>query len=223
MQKARRAISARNNKSAIEYLTYAVKNLPVSFDINHLLGKVYLEENDFMHALIYLKQAMCLDHRSLDVLQKLASVYINLGDYTATYCTMRRLLPLVLHNQQEYLKTVKLINELNDSFDAYSYQGHLEWAKRYDADNNYHMALLEYENCVILKDSLKDEFGERIERLKSFINPEERIIRICLEKGGTYYSNGDFKTSNKYFSKAMLMANKNSSEYKLAKSRVMDV
>ena len=61
--------------------------------------------------------------------QKLASVYINLGDYTATYCTMRRLLPLVLHNQQEYLKTVKLINELNDSFDAYSYQGHLEWAK----------------------------------------------------------------------------------------------
>ena len=223
LQKARRAISARNNKSAIEYLTYAVKNLPVSFDINHLLGKVYLEENDFMHALIYLKQAMCLDHRSLDVLQKLASVYINLGDYTATYCTMRRLLPLVLHNQQEYLKTVKLINELNDSFDAYSYQGHLEWAKRYDADNNYHMALLEYENCVILKDSLKDEFGERIERLKSFINPEERIIRICLEKGGTYYSNGDFKTSNKYFSKAMLMANKNSSEYKLAKSRVMDV
>ena len=75
----------------------------------------------------------------------------------------------------------------------------------------------------MLKDSLKDEFGERIERLKSFINPEERIIRICLEKGGTYYSNGDFKTSNKYFSKAMLMANKNSSEYKLAKSRVMDV
>ena len=127
---------------------------------------------------------MCLDHRSLDVLQKLASVYINLGDYTATYCTMRRLLPLVLHNQQEYLKTVKLINELNDSFDAYSYQGHLEWAKRYDADNNYHMALLEYENCVILKDSLKDEFGERIERLKSFINQEHitamEILKLLI-------------------------------------------
>lgn len=223
LQKARKSISARNNKSAIEYLSYAVKNLPVNFDINHLLGKVYLEENDFMHALIYLKQALCLDSRSLDVLQKLVSVYINLGDYTATYCAMKRLLPLVLHNQQEYLKTVKLIKELATTFDDYSYQGHLEWAKKYDTENNYHMALLEYENCLILKDTLQSEFSERIERLKSFINPEERIIRICLEKGGTHYNNGDFKTSNKYFSKAMLMANKNSSEYKLAKSRVMDV
>lgn len=223
LQKARRAISAKNNRLAIEYLTSAVKNLPVNFDINHLLGKVYLEENDFVHALIYLKQAMCIDPRSLDVLQKLASVYINIGDYTSTYCTMRRLLPLVLHNQKEYLKTVKLIKELGESFDEYSYQGHLDWAKKYDADNNYHMALLEYENSMILEDSLKSELAERVERLKSFINPEERIIKVCLEKGGTYYSNGDFKTSNKYFSKAMLMANKNSSEYKLAKSRVMDV
>ena len=62
-----------------------------------------------------------------------------------------------------------------------------------------------------------------IERLKSYITPEERIVRICLEKGGQFYNDGDFKTSNKYFSKAMLMANKNSIEYKLAKSRVVNV
>ena len=64
--------------------------------------------------------------------------------------------------------------------------------------------------------------------------PEEKIRRILEETAlrrvldniiynALKYSNGDFKTSNKYFSKAMLMANKNSSEYKLAKSRVMDV
>lgn len=223
LQKARKAISSKNNKAALEYLDYAVKNLPVSFDINHLLGQVYLNENDFMHSLIYLKQALCLDSRSLDVLQKLASVYINLGDYTAAYCVMKRLLPLVLHNQTEYLKTVKLIKDLDSSFDDYSYQGHLEWAKRYDADNNYHMALLEYENCVILKDSLQNEFGERIERLRAFISPEERIVKVCLEKGGVFYGNGDFETSNKYFSKVMLLSNKNSAEYKLAKSRVVDV
>ena len=41
--------------------------------------------------------------------------------------------------------------------------------------------------------------------------------------GGEFYKNGDFITSNKYFSKAMLLANQNSSEYKLAKSRVVDV
>lgn len=223
MQKALRAISRKDNHSALEYLTFAVKNMPVSFDINHALGKVYLEENDNMHALIYLKQALCLDNKSLDVLQKLASVFINLGDYTAAYCTMRRLLPLVIHNQTEYLRILSTIKELNSSFDDLSYQGHKEWADKYYSENNYHMALLEYENCVILNESLQETLGDRIERIKTFINPETRIIKTCLEKGGALYAKGDYKIANKYFSKVMLMAGENSAEYKLAKTRVVDV
>ncbi len=223
MQKAQRAISVRKNNEAIEFLTFAVKNMPVSFDINYLLGKVYLEENDNMHAMIYLKQALCLDNKSLDVLQKLASVYINLGDYTAAYCTMRRLLPLVIHNQSEYLRILQTVKELNSTFDDSSYLGHKQWADNYYADNNYHMALLEYENCVILKDDLQEEIGDKIERLKLFINPEQRIIKTCLEKGEALYKEGDFITSNKYFSKAMLLSNDNSVEYRLAKSRVVNV
>lgn len=223
MQKAQRAISLRNYSEAIEYLTFAVKNMPVSFDINLALGKAYLEENDNMHAMIFLKQALCLDNKSLDVLQKLASVFINLGDYTAAYCTMRRLLPLVIHNQSEYLRTLQVIKDLNASFDDLSYQGHKEWADRYYDDNNYHMALIEYENCVILKDELQNKLGDKIDRIKSFINPETRIIKTCLEKGEALYNEGDFKTSNKYYSKAMLLANENSSEYRLAKSRVVNV
>ena len=223
MQKAQRAISVRNYSEVIEYLTFAVKNMPVSFDINLALGKAYLEEGDNMHAMIFLKQALCLDNKSLDVLQKLASVFINLGDYTAAYCTMRRLLPLVIHNQSEYLRTLQVIKDLNSSFDDLSYQGHTEWADRYYDDNNYHMALLEYENCVILKDELQNELGDKIDRIKLFINPETRIIKTCLEKGEALYKEGDFKTSNKYYSKAMLLANENSSEYRLAKSRVVNV
>ena len=223
MQKAQRAISVRNYSEVIEYLTFAVKNMPVSFDINLALGKAYLEEGDNMHAMIFLKQALCLDNKSLDVLQKLASVFLNLGDYTAAYCTMRRLLPLVIHNQSEYLRTLQVIKDLNSSFDDLSYQGHKEWADRYYDDNNYHMALLEYENCVILKDELQNELGDKIDRIKSFINPETRIIKTCLEKGEALYNEGDFKTSNKYYSKAMLLANENSSEYRLAKSRVVNV
>ena len=223
MQKAQRAISVRNYSEAVEYLTFAVKNMPVSFDINLALGKAYLEENDNMHAMIFLKQALCLDNKSLDVLQKLASVFINLGDYTAAYCTMRRLLPLVIHNQSEYLRTLQVIKDLNSSFDDLSYQGHKEWADRYYDDNNYHMALLEYENCVILNEELHSELSDKIDRIKSFINPETRIIKTCLEKGEALYNEGDFKTSNKYYSKAMLLANENSSEYRLAKSRVVNV
>lgn len=59
--------------------------------------------------------------------------------------------------------------------------------------------------------------------LKSFLNPEARIIKACLEKGGELYADGDYRKANKYFSKVMLLSNENSSEYKLAKSRVVNV
>ena len=85
------------------------------------------------------------------------------------------------------------------------------------------MALIEYENCIILQDSLIEEYGDRIERLKSYINPEERIIKVCMQKGSEFYNNRDFRTANRYFSKVLLMSNRNSQEYKLAKSRVVDV
>ena len=108
------------------------------------------------------------------------------------------------------------------NFDKFIYKGSLALESYYD-DNNYHMALLEYENCVILKDELQNELGDKIDRIKLFINPETRIIKTCLEKGEALYKEGDFKTSNKYYSKAMLLANENSSEYRLAKSRVVNV
>ncbi len=223
MQKAQRAIATKNNKQAIEYLNLAAKIMPVNFEINHLLGKLYLEENDNMHSMIYLKRALCIDSKSLDILQKLSSVFINLGDYTAAYCAMRRLLPLVIHNQQEYLKTLQMVKDLDSSFDELSYQGHKEWADKYYNDNNYHMALIEYENCAILKEQFQGEIEQKIEKVKSFLYPEERIIKACIEKGSELYADGDYKNSNKYFSKVMLFSNINSAEYKYAKARVVNV
>ena len=64
---------------------------------------------------------------------------------------------------------------------------------------------------------------ERIEKIKSFLNPEERIVKACIEKGSELYADGDYKNSNKYFSKVMLFTNENSAEYKYAKARVMNV
>ena len=182
LQKARMAYSRRDNKNAIELLNFAVKNQPVNFDINYLLGALYLAENESMKALIYLKQAYCLDNRSLDALQKLASAYINLGDYTGAYCTMRRLLPLVIHNQAEYLKTMKIIKELDSSFDEMSYQGHKTYGDEYFENNNYHFALLEYENCMILNDKIRDSLQDRVNRIRSFIDPTANYTPIYSAK-----------------------------------------
>lgn len=223
LQKARHAISRKDNIAALEALNFAFKNLPVSFDINYLLGSIYLAENDNMHALIYLKQAYSVDPKSSDVLRKLASTYINIGDYTSAYCTMKRLLPLVIHNQPEYLSTMKLIKELDSSFDSKSSDGHKEWADKYFENNNYHLALFEYENYIMLNEEAKEEYEDKINRLRSFISPEAGIIKTSLEKGSAFYNKGDFKSSNKFFSKVMILSDRNSSEYKLAKSKVVNV
>ncbi|MBR1776115.1 tetratricopeptide repeat protein [bacterium] len=223
LQKAKLSISRGDNKSAIELLNFAIKNQPVSFDINYLLGSTYLLEKDNMRSMIYLKQAYCVNKRSAETLQKLASASTNLGDYTTAYCSMKRLLPLVMNNQSEYLKTLQMIKGLESSFDNKSHLGHKEWGDKYFEDNNYHFALIEYENCILLDESNRSIFSEKIERLKRFIHPEEGIIESCMEKGKTSYTKGDYRTSNKYFSKVMLLSEEGSPEYKLAKSRVVNV
>lgn len=223
LQKAKFSISRKDNKTAIEFLTFAYKNMPTNYDINFMLGTAYLAENDNMHAMIYLKQAYCINKNSLEVLQMLTSVFINLGDYTAAYCAMRRILPLVINDQEEYLNTMKVIKELNSTFDEHSYIGHKEWGDNYFRENNFHFALFEYENCILLNEGMQEELSDKISRLQMFINPEQNLVKSNMEKASALYKNGETKEANKYFSKVMLFAEPESSEYKTAKSRLASV
>ena len=223
MQKAKVSIAKKDYKATIEFLTFAYKNLPTSYDINFMLGTAYLAENDNMHAMIYLKQAYCINNKSIESLKMLTSVFINLGDYTAAYCVLRRILPLVINDQEEYLKTMQVIKELNSTYDEQSYIGHKEWGDNYFRENNFHFALFEYENCTLLSEDMKQKLADKIERLKLFINPEANIAKINLEKANTFYKKGDFKLADKYFSKVMVFSDPESQEYKIAKSKVTNV
>ncbi len=223
LQKAKVSIAKKDYKATIEFLTFAYKNLPTSYDINFMLGTAYLAENDNMHAMIYLKQAYCINNKSIESLKMLTSVFINLGDYTAAYCVLRRILPLVINDQEEYLKTMQVIKELNSTYDEQSYIGHKEWGDNYFRENNFHFALFEYENCTLLSEDMKQKLADKIERLKLFINPEANIAKINLEKANTFYKKGDFKLADKYFSKVMVFSDPESQEYKIAKSKVTNV
>lgn len=222
-QKALKAVSMNDNKTAIQALEYAVKNYPINFDINFLLGKLYYKEKQFIQALIYLKQAYCIDNKSLDVLEILSATMLELGDYTGAYCVLKRIMPLVMNSQKEYLEIIKNLKQLEISFDSQSYQGHEHWADKYYDDNNYFFALFEYENCLIIDSNLFDKFDSKIQKIRSFINPEDRIIKTCFEKGMVFHSAGDFKTANKYFTKIMTLADENSSDYRYARARFVNV
>lgn len=222
-KKAQRAIAMNDNTTAIQALDYAVNNFPTNFDINNLLGKLYYEEKDYTHALKYLEQAFCLDSKSIDILKRLSSVMIYLGDITGAYCCLKRMLPLVISRQKDYYDIIKTTKELEERFKENRTDKHLELAQAYYSDNNYYLALFEYENCVILDSKMAYDYENIIQKIKLFLRPEERIIKACFEKGALYHSEGDYSTSNKYFAKIMTLSDEMSSEYKLAKSRMEHV
>lgn len=222
-QKAQRANAVDDKETAIQALELAIKNYPLSFDTNYQLGKIYFEKKEYLKASVFLKQAYCIDRKSLDVLELLSNVMINIGDFTGAYCVMKRILPLVMNNQKEYLEILKTIKPLEDSFDKLSIDGHKEWAEKYYSYNNYHFALFEYENCLIMNKVQNIDYSSIVQELKSFINPEDRIIKSCFERGAYCYSNGDHKQANRYFSKIMTLSKENSPEYRLAKSRIVHV
>lgn len=221
-QKAQKALIANDTETAIQALAYAANNFPTYFDANYLLGKLYFEQKKYLEATAYLKQAYCLDNKSFDVLKILPYAMLNLGDYTSAYCCFKRLLPLYINNQKEYLDIIQTIKQLETGIDYQSTVEHKAWGDQYFEENNYHFALFEYENCVLIDSSKTTDLAVTMKEIKSFLNPEERIIKACFEKGDIYYSNGDFRQSNKYFTKIMSLSSENSSEYKFAKSRLVN-
>lgn len=221
---ALKAIDANDNSTAIKSLEYAVKNIPNNFDINHILSKLYMNEGNFHEAEKYLLQAYCVDSKSIDILQKLAQVKLNIGDYTGAFCSLKRIMPLVINNQKIYLDTAKTIQQLSSRFKEFGIKASREnFAEKFYKDNHYYLALFEYENCVILEPESMEDLTAQIDKIRSFINPESEIIKLCFEKGNVLHSVGNYREANKYFSKIIKLANESTAEYKMAKSRIINV
>ena len=82
MQKAQRAISVRSYSEAIEYLTFAVKNMPVSFDINKFT-KIATSDKDNISYLEKMQELFkdgVVDPFEDDVLKELVTNSKLLGD-----------------------------------------------------------------------------------------------------------------------------------------------
>lgn len=222
-KKTLKSVSMNDKETAIDGLKYALDKYPLNFDMNCLLGKTFLSDKKYTEALKYLNQAYCIDSKSTDILEMLSVNNIALRDYSTAYCCLKRMLRLAIGHQKMYLEIIQNIHKIEPVLASNSYEKHLTKAEEYYTNNDYQMALFEYENTIILNPILAQKLGGKIELLKKFINPEIDAIKISLEKGGIYYSEKDYRKSNKYFSKVMLLADERSTEYKIAKTRLVNV
>ena len=222
-KRAKIEINSNRLSEAREILEYSQEQVPADFNTYYLLGKLCAQEKDYTKALKYLLQAHCADFRSLDVLQMMYSVMSSLRNNTGSYCCLKRMIPLVVNNQKTYLDIMRATRQLEGTFSPDIYQEHYERAEDYYRDNHYKLALYEYENSILINGKIAPNFDSKIQRLKYFFNPEERIIKSCMEKGTSNYSLGNYNTSNKYFTRIMSLTTSDSKDYKFAKSRLVNV
>ena len=222
-RKAQLALNNNDINNAMQLLEYAAMSCPTSFDINFAAAKICYELKNKTKALTYLEQAYSLDNKSFDVLSKIPYIMLELGDISGAYCFFKRLVPLIINKQKEYLEIIKNIKQLENNFDGNTFDKHYRLANKYFTENNYHFALIEYENCMLINGVNSEELGNKIQLLKSFINPEMKIIRVCFDKAESCCSIGDYRLANKYFTKIMQLSNENSIDYRQAKARLSDV
>lgn len=222
-EKSQEFILKQDTGNAIQALKEALAIYPLNFDSNILLGKLYFTRKEYEKSLSCYLQAYCIDPKSLDVIQSLIAVYKEIGNAYMQYCCTKRLLPLVLNSKAGYIEVMQSIKDLEGKLDKNSAEECKKSGDFYFASNNYEMALFEYENSVIITPSYVSILGDTIHNLKNSINAEAKIIRACFDKGGALYTTGDFRESNKYFSKIMALSAKNSSDYNFARSRIVNV
>jgi len=219
---AQRAELRNDGITAEKNYLAAIKKYPIMSEYNLSLGNLYYKIKQYDKAIEHYEY--CLrSHNSKDAVLNLAKSYEAIDDSRSAYCFYKRYLNFTISTQSEYLELIKKINNLRKQIDFYSSNVVLEMAKKHYENNEYYKALVEYENYVILKPESKDDYAETIKRIRSFLLPEQIITRKYLEKGKELLKTGEIDGAKRYFTEVMHLSNPKSNEYKLAKSKILNV
>lgn len=219
-------IEAQKNKGLLaekNYL-YAIKKYPIISEYSLALADLYYGIKSYQQAIPYYELALREYSENIkDIYLKIAQCFQAVNDYRMAYCFYNRYVKYIISSQGEYLEITRTIMNLKKMLDISASDITLEVAKQHYENNEYHEALIEYENYVILNPQLKSEYEHEINKLKSFVNSEEIITRKYLDKGKELLKRGETKGANKYFTEVMHLSNPKSDEYKFAKSKLGNV
>ena len=215
---------SRNEKSiAITLYLQAVRKYPIINEYALALANAYYELNNYTDALYYFELASRNNNDNKNIYIKMAQCFESISDYRMAFCFYNRYLKYTISSQEEYLIMLRKISNIKRLLDSSATDITLELAKKHYENNEYYEALAEYENLIIINPELKSEYIDEINKLKTFINSEDIITKNYLAKGNELLLKGEIKGANKYFTEVMHLAHPKSNEYKLAKSKLVNV
>ncbi len=219
---AQRAELRNDSITAEKNYLAAIKKYPIVSEYHTSIGNLYYKIKQYDKAIEHYGYSL-RNHNSKDVVLNLAKSYEAIDDARSAYCFYKRYLNFTISTQSEYLELTKKVSSLKKQIDFYSSNVVLEIAKQHYENNEYYKALVEYENYVILKPESKDDYTETIKKIRSFTLPEQIITRKYLEKGKELLKTGEVEGAKRYFTEVMHLSNPKSNEYKLAKSKILNV
>ncbi len=165
------------------YLT-SVSNYPIQPQISSLIGKILYYTNDFQSAVDHWLNAFITSEFDITMYDKLPYAYEHLNMPSYAYCFYY----MILNDNTKYhpnlkdirLKLFKLTPMVYKDVD-YS-KIHYASARKYELENNYLNAFIEYNNAFILAKSNKDSIEADVIKMKNFIFPDHLVAEALVTK-----------------------------------------
>ena len=120
---------------------------------------------------------------SVKVLLELANLAYILGKKSYSYAYYKRAQEYLPEGTSYYTKVKLQLNTLSSVLnDPELIETHLQKAREAEANNEYEIAIDEYENYMILSESDNEEIQQRVDKYKLFVNPEPFVVNVLYSQ-----------------------------------------
>ncbi len=208
--------------SAAKCYMKALSFYPNSSKANLNLGSLYFIDKNYAKAIKYWIKASYILPEYPKILNNLALAFDLSSKFDYAFCYYTRYSKHILQNKTEYDKVVSRCHKIKYFLNQNPHliENHLTKANNAFSNCEYHKAMTEFENYIHLKPDERNYYTDIINKITSFINPEENILTACRQKAEELYKSNKFKSAAPYYARMMVLAEKNSGEFVYAKSRL---
>lgn len=158
--------------------TYA--NLPA---IYANIAELLMFDKNYEKALEFYKKVYLNFPHTTQIILEIANIYYLLNQNSYAYVYYKRALDLVPEGTSFANKIKAKLSSLSSVVsDADILSQHIEKAQTAEMNNDYEIAIDEYENYIILSESENPDIQQKIDKYKIFLNPEPFVINVLYSQ-----------------------------------------
>lgn len=211
--------NSHNYEKAAESYLKSVLNYPLQANINQILGRMFFQQKDYESAVKYWLNAYIVSDFHIDSYEKLPQAYENLNMPSYAYCFYYLVLNSSLkYNSNPKQTRSKLLGLTPQVYKDVDYSNmHYLSAKQYEEDNNYHHALIEYKNALILAKNNKNAIKSEIDKMTTFIYPNICLSDALVKKADKLAKENNLSKTLEICDRVLLLSKHNSETQHKAK------